>query len=289
MIERFTREDRMMFAFAEQEARDLGHPALGNDHLVLGMLCNARGPCSGCSAGGLALPGARAVVSAHRAAHPAADADRDAAAARATRTGTHCAPSVSTSTRCVRRCVEVRRRPVRGLGRTPRWPRRQAPGPWPQGPRPTRTGFRSGCGPEGPERSRGLRSGWSGPGAHGPGGHGTGRFRTRRIRTRRAGPRGFGDLRTRRSRSLGGRPGTPRTTRPRRPSAFRRRRPRRTASGGRHRPGPRRPLDHRAAPAARHYRRRRRRLPRGAGDGDGHRRGTAPGGRRLDAPVGADA
>lgn len=31
---------------------------------------------------GLALPGAQAVVSAHRAAHPAADADRDAAAAR---------------------------------------------------------------------------------------------------------------------------------------------------------------------------------------------------------------
>ncbi|MBA4022865.1 MAG: Clp protease [Gordonia sp.] len=42
MFHQFTRENRMTLVFAYQEAADLGHTTLGNDHLILGMLCNAR-------------------------------------------------------------------------------------------------------------------------------------------------------------------------------------------------------------------------------------------------------
>ena len=81
MIERFTREDRMMLAFAEQEARDLGHPILGTDHLILGMLCNARSPLFGLlGERGLALAAARTAVSAYRAEHGAGTAADEAAA-----------------------------------------------------------------------------------------------------------------------------------------------------------------------------------------------------------------
>ena len=38
MFERISRDDKMLLAFATQEAGDLGHRQLGNDHLILGML-----------------------------------------------------------------------------------------------------------------------------------------------------------------------------------------------------------------------------------------------------------
>ena len=194
MIERFTREDRMMLAFAEQEARDLGHPALGNDHLVLGMLCNARGPLFGLlGERGLALPGARAVVSAHRAAHPAADADRDAAAARYDE-DRDALRAIGIDLDKVREAVRGKfgddlsegwggRPGGRGDKRRGRGPRgRGRPGP----------GFGPGCGPEGPEGPEGFGPGGHGPGAHGPGGHGPGGFGPGGFGPGGPGPRGFG-------------------------------------------------------------------------------------------------
>ncbi|MGO3328064.1 Clp protease N-terminal domain-containing protein [Gordonia sp. (in: high G+C Gram-positive bacteria)] len=63
MFDRFSRDDRALFMFATQEARDLGHPAFGNDHLILGMLCNARNPIFGVLGDlGFTLDGARKVV-----------------------------------------------------------------------------------------------------------------------------------------------------------------------------------------------------------------------------------
>jgi len=44
MFDGISRDDKMLLAFATQEAGDLGHRQLGNDHLILGMLCNARSP-----------------------------------------------------------------------------------------------------------------------------------------------------------------------------------------------------------------------------------------------------
>lgn len=82
MIERFTRDDRRwIFGFAEQEARDLGHRVLGNDHLILGMLCNARAPLFELlGERGLTLAGARAAASAYRAEHGVGDPAQEAAA-----------------------------------------------------------------------------------------------------------------------------------------------------------------------------------------------------------------
>ncbi|MCF8611993.1 Clp protease N-terminal domain-containing protein [Gordonia sp. HY285] len=66
MFDRFSREDRTLFMFATQEARDLGHSTLGNDHLILGMLCNARSPIFGVLGElGFTLDGARKVVAEH--------------------------------------------------------------------------------------------------------------------------------------------------------------------------------------------------------------------------------
>ena len=63
MFERISRDDKMLLAFATQEAGDLGHRQLGNDHLILGMLCNARSPLFALLADqGLALTSAREVV-----------------------------------------------------------------------------------------------------------------------------------------------------------------------------------------------------------------------------------
>lgn len=71
MFERFTREDRMLLAFAMQEAADLGHTRLGADHLILGMLCNARSPLFALlGSQGLTLDEAREVVRAQHADDP---------------------------------------------------------------------------------------------------------------------------------------------------------------------------------------------------------------------------
>ncbi|MFF0707658.1 Clp protease N-terminal domain-containing protein [Gordonia sputi] len=78
MFGRFSRDDKMMLAFATQEAADLGHHQLGNDHLILGMLCNARSPLFGLlGEQGLKLDAARDVV---RAYHEENDADEEKAA-----------------------------------------------------------------------------------------------------------------------------------------------------------------------------------------------------------------
>lgn len=63
MFGQFTRDDKMMIGFAVQEASDLSHNYLGNDHLILGMLCNARSPLFALlGEQGLTLAGAREVV-----------------------------------------------------------------------------------------------------------------------------------------------------------------------------------------------------------------------------------
>ncbi|MBM7365960.1 Clp protease N-terminal domain-containing protein [Gordonia hydrophobica] len=63
MFDRFTSDSRTTMMFAVQEAKDLGHREVGTDHLILGMLCNARSPLFGVlAAQGLTLAGARAVV-----------------------------------------------------------------------------------------------------------------------------------------------------------------------------------------------------------------------------------
>ncbi len=63
MFEQFTRENRHILSFAMEEAADLGHTQLGNDHLILGMLCNARSPIfSRLTAEGFTLDAARETV-----------------------------------------------------------------------------------------------------------------------------------------------------------------------------------------------------------------------------------
>ncbi|WP_341256880.1 MULTISPECIES: Clp protease N-terminal domain-containing protein [Gordonia] len=77
MFDRFSREDRTLFMFATQEARDLGHPSFGNDHLILGMLCNARSPIfTLLGERGLTLDAARGVVREfHQSDEPTAESD----------------------------------------------------------------------------------------------------------------------------------------------------------------------------------------------------------------------
>ncbi|MEO9326882.1 Clp protease N-terminal domain-containing protein [Gordonia aurantiaca] len=85
MFERITRDDKMLLAFATQEAADLGHTRVGNEHLILGMLCNARSPLFSVLADqGLTLAPAREVVRRFHdeKAEEAADGDVDAESAR---------------------------------------------------------------------------------------------------------------------------------------------------------------------------------------------------------------
>ncbi|WP_018178572.1 Clp protease N-terminal domain-containing protein [Jongsikchunia kroppenstedtii] len=81
MFERFTHENRTTLMFAMEEAHDLGHRELGNDHLLLGMLCNARGTGNEILQElGLTLPDAREASRAfHEATTEAATDDTDAA------------------------------------------------------------------------------------------------------------------------------------------------------------------------------------------------------------------
>ncbi|MFW0795277.1 Clp protease N-terminal domain-containing protein [Gordonia sp. CPCC 205515] len=81
MFERFNRDDRMLLAFSMQEAADLGHTRLGNDHIILGMLCNARSPLfSLLGEQGLTLAGARETVRTFHDENPEAAEDSAAAA-----------------------------------------------------------------------------------------------------------------------------------------------------------------------------------------------------------------
>lgn len=80
MFDRFTRDDKMLLGFAMAEAADLGHSQLGTDHLILGMLCNARSPLFAILTDqGLNLVTAREAVTAFHDEH---DTDDAAAAER---------------------------------------------------------------------------------------------------------------------------------------------------------------------------------------------------------------
>ena len=70
MFDRFNMEDRVVMVFATQEASELGHRGLGNDHLILGMLGNARSPLfTLLGEQGLTLAAAREAVRAYHAEH----------------------------------------------------------------------------------------------------------------------------------------------------------------------------------------------------------------------------
>ncbi|GAA2388714.1 MULTISPECIES: Clp protease N-terminal domain-containing protein [Gordonia] len=63
MFDRFNSDARASFMFAVQEAKDLGSRQIGTDHLILGMLCNARSPLfTVLTDQGLTLAEARKVV-----------------------------------------------------------------------------------------------------------------------------------------------------------------------------------------------------------------------------------
>lgn len=82
MFDRFTADDRVVMVFATQEARDLGHRGLGNDHLILGMLGNARSPLFALlGEQGLTLAAAREQVREYHSEHADDLDDADAATA----------------------------------------------------------------------------------------------------------------------------------------------------------------------------------------------------------------
>ncbi|MGC4934384.1 Clp protease N-terminal domain-containing protein [Gordonia sp. DT30] len=194
MFGRFTRDDKMLLAFATQEAADLGHHRLGNDHLILGMLCNARTPLFGVlHEAGLNLVGAR---DSSRAYHEENDTDDDAAAQESAadryEQDREALRSIGIDLDKVRAAVRDRfgddladgwaERPERGRGRGRG---RGECGPHGRGPHGHGRGRgrgRGGWGPEGwgPEgwgpEGRGPE-GWDGPGfgpGFGPGGRGFG-------------------------------------------------------------------------------------------------------------------
>ena len=165
MMERFTREDRMTMAFAEQEARDLGHPVPGNDHLVLGMLCNARSPLFGLlGERGLTLAAARPALTAHRAEHGTGETAEETAAARY--------DEDREALRAIGIDLDKVREAVRG-----KFGDDLAEGWGGRGGRSRKggRGGRGGCG-EGHRGPRHPRSAGYGPDAFGPGGFGPGGF-----------------------------------------------------------------------------------------------------------------
>ena len=199
MFERFTRDDRMMLAFAMQEAIDLGHRRLGNDHVLLGMLCNARTPLfATLTEQGLTLAGAREAV---RAYHDADDSDeaKDAQRSAAERyeEDREALRSIGIDLDKVREAVRDRfgddlsegwaERPERGRGRGRRGPDCGGPdrGPHEHGRGHGRRGRGRGRGRSegfGPEFGPGFGPGGFGPGGFGPGDFGPDDF----------GPGGFG-------------------------------------------------------------------------------------------------
>ncbi|WAC56781.1 Clp protease N-terminal domain-containing protein [Gordonia sp. SL306] len=192
MFERFNRDDRMLLAFAMQEAGDLGHRQLGNDHLILGMLCNARSPLfTLLGEQGLTLTSAREAAQKYHAEHDdtaeAADAGAEESAKQRYDEDRDALRSIGIDLDKVREAVRGRfgedvsegwaERPDRGYGRRGRGGpdgrgrgrgHRHGHGPHRgRGPRP------DGCDPEGfgPE---GFGPGGFGPGGFGPGGPGFG-------------------------------------------------------------------------------------------------------------------
>ncbi|MCR5977806.1 ATP-dependent Clp protease ATP-binding subunit [Gordonia jinghuaiqii] len=196
MFERISRDDKMLLAFATQEAGDLGHRQLGNDHLILGMLCNARSPLFDFLADrGLTLASAREVVRAYHADHAdPADGESssdDESATQRYEEDREALRSIGIDLDKVREAVRGRfgEDLSEGWGeRRERGPRGRGEGRRGEGRRGH--GRRHGHG-HGPHRGRGSRpdcdpavlgAGPWGPGGFGPGGFGPGGF----------GPGGFG-------------------------------------------------------------------------------------------------
>ncbi|MGW0036309.1 Clp protease N-terminal domain-containing protein [Gordonia sp. NPDC003376] len=85
MFGHFNRDDKATMGFAIAEARELGHREVGNDHLILGMLGNARTPLFAVLTElGLTLADAREASRAHHGEHDAdaAEAAEQSAADR---------------------------------------------------------------------------------------------------------------------------------------------------------------------------------------------------------------
>ena len=104
MQSRFDTEARIAVAQAADIARELGHTEVGPDHLLLGLLANARGTAyAALTDHGLRLDAARDIVAAQHVdavdePDTAAGEDADPSPRRTTRTARPCAPSASTST-----------------------------------------------------------------------------------------------------------------------------------------------------------------------------------------------
>ncbi|GAA12446.1 Clp protease N-terminal domain-containing protein [Gordonia alkanivorans] len=194
MFERFTRDDKMLLAFATQEAADLGHRQLGNDHLILGMLCNARSPLFSILADQeLTLASAREVVRKYHDEHAdqadVTDTD-DESARRRYEEDREALRSIGIDLDKVREAVRGRF----GEDLSDGWGERPGRGPGRRGgPDDGRghgrgRGRRHGHGHHGPHRARGPRpdcgpegfdprfgpegAGGFGPGPFGPGGEG---------------------------------------------------------------------------------------------------------------------
>ncbi|WP_431839876.1 Clp protease N-terminal domain-containing protein [Gordonia hongkongensis] len=198
MFERISRDDKMLLAFATQEAGDLGHRQLGNDHLILGMLCNARSPLFALLADqGLTLTSAREVVRKYHDEHAersdTAETADDESARERYEEDRKALRSIGIDLDKVREAVRGRfgedlsdgwgeraERGPRGRGHGRRGHRHHGRG---RGPRPD-------CGPQGlgPE---GFGPGGFGPGGYGPGGPFGGEGPWEPGRGRR-GPRGRG-------------------------------------------------------------------------------------------------
>ncbi|AZG48029.1 Clp protease N-terminal domain-containing protein [Gordonia insulae] len=179
MFERFNRDDRMLLAFAMQEAGDLGHRQLGNDHLILGMLCNARSPLfTLLGEQGLTLPTAREAAQKYHAEHED-EAETSAATVEESAKQRYeedrdALRSIGIDLDKVREAVRGRfgedvsegwaERPDRGHGRRGRG--------GPEG-RGRGRGHRHG---HGPHRGRGPRGEGFAPGGFGPEGFGPGGF-----------------------------------------------------------------------------------------------------------------
>lgn len=183
MFERISRDDKMLLAFATQEAGDLGHRQLGNDHLILGMLCNARSPLFALLADqGLTLTSAREVVRKYHDEHAersdTAETVDDESARERYEEDREALRGIGIDLDKVREAVRGRfgedlsdgwgeraERGPRGRGHGRRGHRHHGRG---RGPRPD-------CGPQGlgPE---GFGPGGFGPGGFGPGGFGPGGF-----------------------------------------------------------------------------------------------------------------
>lgn len=80
MLNRFDTETRIAVMQAIDEARELGHDQVGTDHLLLGLLANARGDAArALTQAGLDFATAESAVIAFHEAHPSPEAENESA------------------------------------------------------------------------------------------------------------------------------------------------------------------------------------------------------------------